>query len=59
MEILNDAIDILSKDMIKNDLENKKNDKEVYIKIKKTNLYSFCIKLLKLIKEIDENDINN
>lgn len=49
--LLDDAIEILTKMLIKEDIENKNNNKK-YV-INKIDLYKFCIKLLKVIKKYE------
>ena len=51
--MLNETIEILTKQMIEESFEEKKNNQEIVIKMTKTDLYKFCIKLVKLIKEVD------
>lgn len=48
--MLDDAIELLTKMMIQEDFENKKKKQEPMITMSKTDLYKFCVKLLKLIK---------
>ncbi len=49
--MLDDAIDLLTEQMIKDTFEDKKNNKEVIYHLTKADLYSFCIKLIKTIKK--------
>lgn len=49
--LLDDAIEILTKMLIKEDIENK--DKNKKYAITKVDLYKFCIKLLKVIKRYE------
>lgn len=52
--MLEDVIEILTKQMIEDAFkDNKKNIVEQAV-ITKTDLYSFCIKLMKLLKEVEE-----
>lgn len=52
--MLEDSIEILTKQMIEEIFKSKEENKEIVIKMTKTDLYKFCIKLIKLIKEIEE-----
>ena len=49
-EVLDEAVELLTKMMIEEDFKNKKNKKDSKIVISKMDLYKLCIKLLKLIK---------
>lgn len=49
-DVLDEAIELLTKMMIEEDFKNKKNKKDSKIVISKMDLYKLCIKLLKLIK---------
>jgi len=51
--MLNETIELLTKQMIEETFEEKKNNREIVIRMTKTDLYKFCIKLVKLIKEVD------
>lgn len=48
--MLEDAIELLTKQMLKEHFENK----ETIITMTKTELYQFCIKLVKLLKKFEE-----
>ena len=50
-EILDDALEILMLQMIKEKFENKNQNEDKYI-ITKQELYEFAIKLIKLVKEV-------
>lgn len=52
--MLDDAIDLLTKQMIKDTFKDKKNNQEVVYQMTKTDLYNFCIKLVKVIKEAEK-----
>lgn len=52
--MLDETIELLTKQMLEDTFENKKEGKDVTIKMKKSDLYKFCIKLVKLIKSVDE-----
>ena len=49
-DVLDEAIELLTKMMIEEDFKNKKNKKDSKIIISRVDLYKLCIKLLKLIK---------
>ena len=54
-EILDDALELLMLKMIKEKFENKNQSEEKFI-ITKQELYEFSIKLIKLVKEVyDDN----
>ena len=53
-EILDDALELLMLQMIKENFENKNMRDEQYI-ITKQELYEFAIKLIKLVKEVYED----
>lgn len=54
-DVLDEAIELLTKMMIEEDFKNKKNKKDLKIVISRVDLYKLCIKLLKLIKrEMDD-----
>lgn len=50
--MLDETIEELTKILIKTDFEIKDNKKTEYIKIKRTDLVRFCIKLVKLVRKI-------
>ena len=52
--MLEDAIEILTKQMIEDAFKDNKNNLVEKAVITKTDLYSFCIKLMKLLKELEE-----
>ena len=52
--MLDEAIELLTKQMIKETFENKDGNKETILVMSKVELYKFCIKLVKLIKRINE-----
>ena len=54
-QILDDTLELLILHMIKNSFENKEYSREKYI-ITKQQLYEFSIKLIKLIKGVDNSD---
>lgn len=53
--MLDDTIDILTKQMIENDFNEKINKCHQTVRLTKTQLYQFCIKLVKLIKEVEKS----
>lgn len=53
--MLDDSIEILTKQMITSAFEEKKNNHKTIIKMTKLQLYQFCIKLVKLIKEVEQS----
>lgn len=53
-QVLNFVEDWLEKRKLKKFFENKKKQKQTYIKIKEENLYELCYKLVDLIKENTE-----
>ena len=54
-QILDDTLELLMLQMIKDNFENKEYSREKYI-ITKQQLYEFSIKLIKLIKGVDNSD---
>ena len=50
--MLDETIEELTKILIKTDFEIKENKKSEYIKIKRTDLVRFCIKIIKLIRKV-------
>lgn len=50
--MLNETIEELTKILIKTDFEIKENKKSEYIKIKRTDLVRFCIKIFKFVRKI-------
>lgn len=52
--MLNDAIEILTKQMLKDTYQDKKCNKDTKIVMTKVEFYNFCIKLIKVIKEVEE-----
>ncbi len=53
--MLDDTIEILTNQMIEEHFKVKQENKEVIIKMRMVDLYRFCIKLIKLIKEVESN----
>lgn len=56
-ELLEDTIEELTKQMIEETFDLKDKSKEKVITMKKTDLYKFCIKLIKLIKRVSEMEV--
>jgi len=54
LKMLDDTIELLTKQMLKDVFNDKKKNKEEMITMSKTDLYKFCISLVKLIKRIEE-----
>lgn len=52
--LLDEAIDLLTQMLIKEDFNNKKNKTKTYITISKIELYMICIDLLKLLQRIKD-----
>lgn len=51
--MLDDTVEVLTKQMLESAFEDKKNKQEAVIKMTKIELYQFCIKLIKVIKETE------
>lgn len=51
--MLDEAIDLLTRQMLEDVFNDKKNNKTQMITMSKTDLYKFCIKLVKLIQQIE------
>lgn len=51
--MLDDTIELLTKQMLEDVFNDKKENKEKLITMSKADLYKFCIKLIKLIKQIE------
>lgn len=52
--MLDESIEELTKLMIKEDFKIKESNHETIIKISKKDLIKFCIKLIKLIKQMED-----
>lgn len=50
--MLDETIEELTRILIKMDFENKEKNQTEYIKIKRTDLVRFCIKLVKLVRKV-------
>ena len=53
--MLDDSIEILTKQMLESVFKDKKNNHKTVIKMTKLELYQFCIRLVKLIKEVEQS----
>ena len=51
--MLDDTIEILTKQMLEDLFNQKENNKIEMVKMSKTDLYKFCIKLVKLIQSVE------
>lgn len=54
--MIEDAIEILTKMMIEDRFKDEKGNRVTKCTLTKTELYTFCIKLLKIVKKEMEND---
>lgn len=52
--MLDDTIELLTKQMIENNFKEQNEKYHKTIKITKTQLYQFCIKLVKLIQKVEK-----
>lgn len=50
--MLEDTIELLTRQMLEDVFKDKKENKKEMITMSKTDLYKFCIKLVKLIQQI-------
>lgn len=53
LKVLDDTIELLTKQMLEDVFKDKKENKEKLITMSKADLYKFCIKLVKLIQQIE------
>lgn len=53
LKVLDDTIELLTKQMLEDVFKDKKENKEKLITMSKADLYKFCIKLVKLIQRIE------
>lgn len=51
--VLDDTIELLTKQMLEDIFKDKEENKESMITMSKTDLYKFCIKLVKLIQQVE------
>lgn len=52
--MLDETIDLLTRQMLEDVFNDKKNKQKQMIIMSKTDLYKFCIKLVKLIQRIED-----
>lgn len=53
LDTLDDTIELLTKQMLEGVFKDKKENKKELITMSKTDLYKFCIKLVKLIQQVE------
>ncbi len=53
LDTLDDTIELLTKQMLEDVFKDKKENKKELITMSKTDLYKFCIKLVKLIQQVE------
>lgn len=51
--MIEDTIELLTKQMIEDTFKDKKQNKNTIVTMSKTDLYKFCIKLVKLIDSVE------
>lgn len=51
--MLDDTIELLTKQMLEDVFKDKKENKEKLITMSKADLYKFCIRLVKLIQQVE------
>lgn len=51
--MLDDTIELLTKQMLEDVFNDKKENKEKLITMSKADLYKFCIRLVKLIQQVE------
>lgn len=54
LDILDDTIELLTKQMLEDVFKDKKENKKELIIMSKADLYKFCIKLVKLIQRVEK-----
>ncbi len=54
LDTLDDTIELLTKQMLEDVFKDKKENKKELITMSKTDLYKFCIKLVKLIQQVEK-----
>ena len=54
LDTLEDTIELLTKQMLEDVFKDKKENKKELITMSKTDLYKFCIKLVKLIQQVEK-----
>jgi len=52
--MLDDTIELLTKQMLEDVFKDKKENKKELITMSKVDLYKFCIKLIKLIQQVEK-----
>ena len=53
LDTLEDTIELLTKQMLEDVFKDKKENKEKLITMSKADLYKFCIRLVKLIQQVE------
>ncbi len=53
LDTLEDTIELLTKQMLEDVFKDKKDNKKELITMSKTDLYKFCIRLVKLIQQVE------
>ncbi len=53
LDILEDTIELLTKQMLEDVFKDKKENKQELITMSKADLYKFCIRLVKLIQQVE------
>ena len=53
LDTLEDTIELLTKQMLEDVFKDKKENKKELITMSKTDLYKFCIRLVKLIQQVE------
>ena len=59
LDTLDDTIELLTKQMLEDVFKDKKENKKELITMSKTDLYKFCIRLVKLIQRIENMEEKN
>lgn len=54
LDTLDDTIELLTKQMLEDVFKDKKENKQELITMSKVDLYKFCIKLIKLIQQVEK-----
>lgn len=54
LKMLEETIELLTRQMLEDVFNDKKNNQKTMITISRADLYKFCIKLVKLIKRIED-----
>lgn len=53
LDTLDDTIELLTKQMLEDVFKDKKENKQELITMSKADLYKFCIRLVKLIQQVE------